>query len=684
MSPEQALGQDLDGRTDLFSFGVVLYEMACGRLPFQGSTSAATFDAILHKEPVPPVRLNPELPADLDPIIRKALEKDRELRYQTASDLRADLKRLHRTTTSGSLHTAVTPLAERSSRRSLRTAAVALGTLLALVGGGWALYRALGGHRRATGPLEVTSLTTAGNAFNPVVSPDGKYVAYAALENGQQSLWMCHVATKSNVRIVPPSENTYFPLVFTPDGNFVYYVLSPPGSAYHMLYQVAALGGTPKKILNDIDSKVTFAPDGKHFAFIRGNLERDDEEVLVAGADGANERPIFHLKHPERLVSPDWSPDGKTIVGFLRGRDTPELTLVFLPASGGKEKRVAYPRLRDASQVRWLADSKGVILTGWGRRQDDRGQIWALGFSPDDVRQVTSDLNNYTGMSVTADSSLLATVQSHGIYHIWIAPGGDSAQARQITTSQSTFDGAGGLTFAPDGRILYTSFVNGGSQIWSVQPDGSGARAVTSDASSFGVQVCGKRYLVHDYWNKDTDTIWRMDADGSNPQQLTSGKDDWGPACAADSEWVYYRTRQTARKVRLTGGESLEVIPGSLDPGPIAVSRDGSMLLTGIRPPQSDLRKTVILDPDGHVRKTLGTLIRPPFGFTPDGRNVVYLDRASTNLMLLPIDGDGPAKPATHFTSEQIVRFAWSADGQQLILARAVISNDVVLIRNFW
>jgi hypothetical protein len=80
----------------------------------------------------------------------------------------------------------------------------------------------------------------------------------------------------------------------------------------------------------------------------------------------------------------------------------------------------------------------------------------------------------------------------------------------------------------------------------------------------------------------------------------------------------------------------------------------------------------------------LGTLIRLPFGFTPDGRNVVYLDRASTNLMLLPIDGDGPAKPATHFTSEQIVRFAWSADGQQLILARAVISNDVVLIRNFW
>jgi eukaryotic-like serine/threonine-protein kinase len=646
-----------------------------------GSTTAATFDAILHKEPVAPMRINPDLPADLDPIIRKALEKDRELRYQSASDLRADLKRLHRTV-SGSVPTAVAPIPQAQRRRSPRMAALAAAAVLILAGGGWALFRGLGGHRSVSGPLEITALTTAGNAYNPVLSPDGKYVAYTAIEKGQQSLWILHVATKSNVRIVPPSDTNYFPMVFSPDGNFVYFVTGQPASGYHTLYQLAALGGTPKKIVYDIDTKITFAPDGKHFAFVRGNMERDDEDLLVADADGGNQRRIAHFKHPDQFASPDWSPDGKTIAGFLRRTDKPGLTMVFVPASGGPQRRVTYPRLRDAFQVRWLVDSKDLILTGRGRRQDERGQIWILGMAPDQVTQVTRDLNIYSGMSVTADSSALATVQTNGIYHLWIAPHGESAQARQITTSQLTFDGANGLAVAPDGSILYSSFVNGGSQIWSVRPDGA-ARAINSDASSFNLQVCGRRYIVYDYWNKDADNIWRMDMDGSNPQQITSGGDDLAPVCAADSEWVYYRSHDSVRKVRVTGGESVEVVPAGLNPGVVAVSADGRMLLTTLFPPQADARKTVILDGDGHVQKTLEVLLRPPFGFTPDGRNVVSQDRTGANLILQPIDGSAPAKPITQFTSERIVQFVWPADGQ-LVLSRATISNDVVLIRNFW
>ncbi len=192
MSPEQALGQEIDGRSDLFSCGVVLYEMATGTIPFAGATTAAVFDAILHKDPVPPSRLNPNLPPDADTILAKALDKDRELRYQTASGLRADLKRLRRSLSSGAVSTAVTtPAAQaRQPVSSAEYVAAQIGRhrtgllvglcLLALfcLAGGYAIYRLIAGRRGPAGPMEITRLTSTGNAFNPVLSPDGRYIAY--------------------------------------------------------------------------------------------------------------------------------------------------------------------------------------------------------------------------------------------------------------------------------------------------------------------------------------------------------------------------------------------------------------------------------------------------------------------------------------------------------------------------
>ncbi len=308
MSPEQVRGKDLDPRTDLFSFGSVLYEMVTGSVPFRGEGTGDIYDGILHKAPTAPVRLNPEVPVELERIISKALEKDRDLRYQHASDIRADLKRLKRETESGKVVTeeissgSSTGLRSGSSQSgSFRSGSFASGStitapsssaatssssvliaearrhkgtlilsavavLTLIVAAAFGVYKLFSKNAPAidTRNITIRPLTEHGQAVGfATISADGRLMAYGRRE-GERSLRVKQVSTGSEVTVVPPQTGFFGSgATFTPDGNYLYYAHGDPANGNNMnLYSVPALGGASRQVVSDVGSRTAFSPDG--------------------------------------------------------------------------------------------------------------------------------------------------------------------------------------------------------------------------------------------------------------------------------------------------------------------------------------------------------------------------------------------------------------------------------------
>src|SRR5215469_8172839 len=341
MSPEQVKAKELDARTDLFSFGAVLYEMATGKMPFDGASSGEICGAILHNEPKLPSQVNRQVSPGLEAVIRKALEKDRNLRYQHASDMRTDLQRLKRDTESSP--TGTVSVWPRTNRRLW----LAISTLIALaIAIGILAYRKLQPKAFPFQKLEITQLTSGGNEKIAAISPDGKYVAFTETDGGgasysirheKQSLQIMQVGG-GQVQIIPPAEADYHALTFSHDGQYLYFVRAEAKDGYEFgtLYKIPALGGTPQRLIFDVDSEVSLTPDGTRLVFVRHH--EAESRLIVAKENGSEERQIAVRKAPDFFLNPTWSPDGKKISLFWRGGKDWRATLVEVPAQGGQER----------------------------------------------------------------------------------------------------------------------------------------------------------------------------------------------------------------------------------------------------------------------------------------------------------------------------------------------------------
>lgn len=796
MSPEQVRGEDLDARTDLFSFGVVLYEMATGNQAFPGRTSGVVFDGILNRQPIEPARLNPILPLELDRILNKALEKERTLRYQTASDLRADLQRQQRDSASGkvkvwqassaavaarqtetassrpspqtsterkltrsatnkkiagicggmadyfhvdatlvrvlwlitslglgfpffaylvlwmvlplsptertstsSVASGATPseIAAATSRSGTRTSIVVTVPLVLLILAVAAFYfLPRQRHRADFSSIRMQRITTTGRALSAAISPDGRYVVYSEDDNGKKSLWLRQLASTNTVQLLPSAPRALLIPEFTPDGSFIDYLEKANlTDRFGTLYQISVLGGTPRKLVDNLDSPITFSPDGKQMAFVRNDTIKGESYLLLTDASGGHETTLATRRIGNDIgpfALPSWAPDGKaiTVSASDPAADGLNLHLLNVSASDGSTRPFSPVHWRTINDILWIPDGSGIFIAAQEKTGAPQQIYWNAQGSAE-AHKITGDVNSYLSLSVASDSRSLLAVQSDINVNLWVGPANDPDAAVQITSGR--MDGIGGFAWTTDGRIVYQGNVGDTYQIWMVNADGSNAHQVTNDRY-FHTQpaVCESgRSIIFESDPAGIHHLFKMDLDGNNVTQITNGGGEGSPSCNIQSnDLVFSGTGKDGRtllyKMNLGGGapaplSDLLVLGGG------DYSPDGTRIMAAFMDPKNGKIKGYILPASGGAPIFAAD---PPssidavgiIGWTPDGRGMTVLDDRSgvPNLWILPFD-HSPAKQLTHLLRSEIHGFAWSPDGKRIALSRGPIEQNVVLIK---
>ncbi len=731
MSPEQARGQEVDARTDIFSLGVLSYELLAGQRPFVGSTGAEVVAAVLHTEPPALSQVAPHLPTGLASVINKMLSKERARRYQTANELLAELKALKRqlefqaelarsgedastrvdaraetlldtggtiardTQAAHSVHTtsASELLLSEIKRHKLGVTLTTLALLVLLGGFGYWLFKLLRPTPAPFQRMELARVTSTGRAIESAISPDGKYIAYTMDEDGKQSLWIKQTATGSNLQMLPAAPSVrYSNPTFSRDGNYLYYLKQEGGSARNVLYKIPSISGEPRKLIEDISTQDTrsnfgLSHDEQWIAFVRLDAGFS-RKLLMMKLDGSGERTLATRPTSSNifLAGAAFSPDDK-VIACVEGDFGRSSKLLAINVADGAAQPITAQLWARVHALAWLPDGSGLVVSA----AQSRGvpQLWQISYPSGTVSRITNDLNGYAGVSLTADAATLVTVQHTESSYLWSAPSATLQRATRVSAESGDYEQ---LNWTPDGRILYISGVSGHHEIWVINADGTGKRRLTNDAtanSSPSTSPDG-RYIYYASDRGNLFTLWRMESDGSRPVQLLSPVHI--PHCSPDGQWVVYYAKSADCPACLwkwptAGGEPIRLTEKNLAARPV-VSPDSQWIACNylVQEPNAQFRIAIFSMAGGAPVKIFdvpGAAIRE-LRWTPDSRSITYLEmrRGISNIWAQPIEGGAP-KQLTDFQSEYISSWCWSRDGKQLAYVRGPRNSDVVSLTSF-
>jgi Tol biopolymer transport system component len=740
MSPEQARGEPLDARSDVFSLGVVLYELATAQHPFTGSTTAVTFDRILNVAPTAPVSLNPELPVELEETLNKTLEKDRELRCQSAAELRADLKRLQRKSSGGasarpsamaagaalgsmasgsgagasrsgtgsgavppiappggsaggapgSVSSGAAPASVTIPAKKSRGVAIAAGVILLLAAAGFAAWRL---WPRGV-PFTTTSLsqiTNTGTLENVAMSSDGKFLAEVKNDSGQRTVWIRNIATNTDTQILGAFAGDYVGLSFSPDANYLYFTRgTAENTVVRSLSMMPVFGGTPRALIRDIDSAPSFSPDGSRFTFLRWTPSRSDQfsEIHVADKDGTNDHVVYSTR--DRTDAPAWSSQPNQIAWIEQSGPNTTVINAFDLISKTKSTIAQPPGImfgtRSVADLAWLPDGKHLLVLYY-KAHSDRGQVGIVGTSASDFHTVTNDVNAYSELVVSADGKTLATVLTNQDSSLayYKGNGGGMISSTPLRITPTT------LAWADEDHVLMITRSAGISKLQrstgTLQPIDTG----DIDTGLF-IDTCPNGTVLFTGIPKGggETRLFRMNSDGSGITQLTSSGVARMPFCTPDSQRAFFTIRKTTTdftfwSMPLTGGAPRQELKALVGKRFFYLSPDAK--IAGVEN-MSDIGEISALITDVNTGQVVHQLplnlsALGMISFTPDGKALArkVASNGGYALQYQPIDGS-PPHLLVDPVPEDLTAFAWSPSGSLLGVLQLRRSSDVVLIND--
>jgi len=691
MSPEQVRGSAIDQRSDIFSFGCILYEVLTRRRPFQGNSAVDTFHKIVYEPPKPIGEVDPPVSDALRRVTLKCLGKNPEERYQSAKEIAIDLREIRREYESGD-HSSNVISGPRSTRGTRpRAFWLWIAGLVLILTTTAVIWSRLAPGRKSPerGGLEsmtIERLPSTSNVLSAAISIDGRYIAHVESSARGEVLFVRQVATGSEIEAAPADGKSYGELSFSPDGEYVRYVHDGA------LRQSPALGGAGKILIDNFSYPVSFSPDGKRCVFVRAG------SLFLAQSDGSGERRIGSATKGEEYVRPVWSPQGDAIACTRRSQrmvETGNMWIELLkPQTVDSGPAVSVSailgeRWYQITSMSWLPDASGIALSATRRALVEK-QLYEISYPEGRTRRLTNDLFEYEGAGITGDGRVLVSEQTDKRSSVWLIPRDRPELARKIVEGVGSIRN---LAASPDGDIIYSaSSAGGGSDIWRMALDGTRRKQLTDDPASDGMPAVSPDGRTIAFMSSRTGqlTIWTMDADGAHQTQITTEGRDVRPWFSPDGKWLVYNSRGPGGsflyRITARGGKPSPIRTSwTLVP---AISPDGRFIAAV----DKDRKLGVISATDGSPIRSFNEQSINEIRWTKDSRAIAFVrnkapvdglsSSAGPSIYLQHLDGR-PAEKIVDVSPDEIVAFDWTPDGKSILVARVANQKSVVMLKNF-
>ena len=584
-------------------------------------------------------------------------------------------------------------------------AIIAAFCVVAVGGAGFWLYqrRDQNKSQNAESPIsskEVTqrTFTTAGGVPHRVaIAPDGKSLAYIQRFKGEDSIWLGDSETSNSIQIAPASDRLHEYLTFGHDGKNLYFSARDDNHLIWTLMRVSIYGGPPQDLIAGVHGQVSFSPDGKLIAFLRRDVQTERTSLILADSEtGKNEQVFLQPEKPQKIVSNgvSWSPDGGLIAVGVSDEQGKNCEIAAVNIADGSIGKIGDKACSRNSNLVWLRDGSGIVLTASGGDEGSNTQIWMVSYPSGETRKITNDTLNYSNysLSVSTDNQI-AALQARSDPKIWLKENDHSSNATQILEGlRARSEGMDGLDIAPDGKILYTVRTGKSRAVWEMNADGTNQRQLTASQKASGdVQInvtADNRYIVFESHRSQNSEIWRSNRDGSNLTQLTKGGGNSEPTLSPDGLWVIYTSTQDGKstlwRVSVDGGEPSQITKELTSWAD--VSPDGKYIACafGKAVEAADKRIAVLPIDGGSPVKSFKIakhgIVFNRLRWSPDGKSIIYKDFVQ-GLWRQDLDKEKP-EAIKGFDDLRVFHFAYSADGK-LVYSGGIPMREIVILSNF-